>query len=159
MAERKRSRLVEMLVEEGAITETQIARAKGGIHTDCQVQSLISMGYISDLRVLGYAIKNTQIPYVMVLAYDIDPDVLALIPEDYCRMNCVLPIERIGRNLTVAMVDPLDEETIEEMNKMTAMSVKSALCSSRDFIDITRTVWLEKKKDKETASAKSGAKT
>ncbi len=147
-----------MLVEEGAITETQIARARGGIRTDCQVQSLISMGYISDLRVLGYAIKNTQIPYVMILVYDIDPDVLALIPEDYCRMKCVLPIERMGRNLTVAMVDPLDEETIGEISKMTALSIAPVLCSSRDFIDIMRTVWLEKKSEGAPPAASPGAK-
>ncbi len=143
MAERKRSKLVEILLSEGAVTPTQLDKAKAGIRTDCEVQSLIGMGVLSDLRVMGYLIKNLRIPYVMISNYNVNPEVLALLPEEYCCLKCVLPLEKLGVYLTLAMVDPLDEAVIEEVSDMTKLTVKPILCSAREFADVTRAVWKE----------------
>ncbi len=143
MAERKRSKLIEILLNEAAITEVQLNRAKGGIHTNCEVYSLISAGYISDIKVIGYVTKNTRVPYVILPAYEIDKEVLRIVPEEYCSVNCCLPVQKLVKDLTVAMVDPLDEQVIEELRDMTNMIVRPVLCSLRDFLDVMKSVWID----------------
>ena len=140
---RKRSKTIDILLQEAVITPTQVEKAQAGIRTDCQVQSLISMGHLSDLRVLEHIISHARVPYVVLPNYRVALDVLAIVPEDYCRMNCVLPLERIDKTLTLAMVDPLDEACIKDVSAMAGIAVMPVLCSARDFADVAITVWLE----------------
>lgn len=143
MAERKRSNLIQMLLNEGLITEAQLVRAKAGIHTNCEVYSLISSGYISDIRVASYVVKNARIPYVMLDAYDIKKEPLMIVLEEYCSLNCCLPLEKLGNDLTVAMIDPLDEQVIQELTNMTKMVIRPVLCSLRDFLNVMKIVWID----------------
>ena len=134
---------MEHLLQKGVITRTQLDKAKEGIRTDCEAYSLVSMGALSDLKLLGYVIDMEQVPYIVLPNYTISPEVLKLIPEEHCRLNCLLPLDKVESTLTVAMVDPLDDATRNEVEKMTELTVKAVLCSARDLVDVTRTVWLE----------------
>ncbi|MCD5397961.1 hypothetical protein LR003_03410 [candidate division NPL-UPA2 bacterium] len=140
---KKRSRLIEALCRDGTITETELEKARSGIRTNCDIYSLISRGYLSDIVALKRIIEIEPVPHVILQAYKVNADILRLIPEEYCLLSCILPLEKIGGNLTVAMVDPLDIEIIEEMAEMTGFAIRPVLCSRRDFIDVAKTIWLE----------------
>ena len=140
---KERSRLVEHLLKKGMVTRSQLDKAKEGIRTDCEAYSLVSMGVLSDLKLLGCAIDMEQVPYIVLPNYSVEPDVLKLIPEEHCRLNCMLPLDKVENILTLAMVDPLDDAARNKVEKMTGLTTKAVLCSARDFVDVTRTVWLE----------------
>ena len=154
MAERKRSRLIEMLLKDGTITEVQLNRAKGGIHTNCEVHSLIGAGYISDIKVVGYVVKNVRMPYVVPTGYEIEKEVLMMVPEEFCSLNCCLPLQKLEENLATAMVDPLDNQVIQDLSEMTKMVIRPVLCSLRDFLDAMKTVWIDIREE----AVKSGEK-
>ena len=136
---------MEHLLEKGVINRTQLDKAKEGIRTECEAYSLVSMGILSDLKLLGYVIDMEQVPYIVLPNYKISPEVLKLVPEKHCRLNCLLPLDKVESTLTVAMVDPLDDAARDEVEEMTGLAVKAVLCSARDLVDVTRTVWLEVK--------------
>ncbi len=158
MAERKRSELIEMFLKEGVITQVQLNKAKTGIHTNCEVYSLVSAGYISGMKVVALIMQNCKIPYVELTACDIPKEILKLVPEEYCSLNCCLPVEKTGDNFTVAMVDPLDEQVKEELAGMTKTVIRPVLCSNRDYLDTVKTVWIDiRKEEAENAEEKSRA--
>ena len=47
-----------------------------------------------------------------LLDYDIGPDVLSLVPKEICAKHRLLPLDKLGRILTGAMVDPLCNKTL-----------------------------------------------
>ena len=65
--------------------------------------------------------------------YDVPSDVTALVPKDFAREHEVLPLDRMGSLLTVAMVCPLDKATIRALEVLTGLRVKAVLCSPEDL--------------------------
>ena len=64
------------------------------------------------------------IPRLPLDAYKIDRAVLALVPERVAKHHCLLPVERMGSNLTVSMADPLDTKAIQGLEALTRCSIQ-----------------------------------
>ncbi|HOK08774.1 MAG TPA: DnaA/Hda family protein [Candidatus Hydrogenedens sp.] len=129
-------RLGELLLEERLITKEQLNQA-------LEIQSktgrflgkiLIEKGFI-DRDVLANCLsKQCRIPHIKLVEYDINSDVVKLIPEEVCRKRYLLPIDKLGRIVTVAMVDPLDTEALEEVKSHCPdLRIKPILCSWEDL--------------------------
>lgn len=143
MAEKERSHLIEMLLEQGVVSDVQLNRAKAGIHTSCEAYSLISAGFISEINLAAFAAKNIRVPFIELSVCEIEPDVLRLVPEEYCALNCCLPVFRTDNSVTAAMVDPLDGGVVRELAEMVCADIRPVLCSLRDFLDKMKSVWIE----------------
>jgi type IV pilus assembly protein PilB len=72
------------------------------------------------LATLGY-------PTIDPLHYRIDWNTLSLIPRDFATEYELLPIDRMGPLLTVAMTYPLDQRTIRWAQRITRLEVKPLL--------------------------------
>jgi chromosomal replication initiator protein len=59
-----------------------------------------------------------------------------LIPAKTCHEYKLLPIDKLGTLLTVAMVNPLDVEALESVKKKVKLCIKPILCSWADFTDL-----------------------
>lgn len=99
-------RLGQILVEQGALSEDDIAWALS--------------------HQLGY-------PYVFLTPEIVDAEAVRLLPEDFLRQRRVLPILKFGQEMTLAMVDPTDQRTIEEIVARTGLHVKRALALSSNI--------------------------
>jgi type IV pilus assembly protein PilB len=64
---------------------------------------------------------------------EIEKDVLSLVSEDMCRRIPFIPISRSGEFITVAMPDPTDVNTIEDIQFVTNMKLKPVLASKEDI--------------------------
>ncbi|MDO9026840.1 MAG: ATPase, T2SS/T4P/T4SS family, partial [bacterium] len=60
---------------------------------------------------------------------EIDPQVLKLIPADVAQKCQVIPVARQGRTLQVAMSNPADVFTLENIQFLTGMDVKPLVCA------------------------------
>ncbi|MCX8065139.1 MAG: DnaA/Hda family protein [Candidatus Hydrogenedentes bacterium] len=129
-------RLGEILLEDGLITLEQLAEAlkiqsETGKFLGC---ILIEKGYISKEAISSCLIKQCRVPHINPKEYDISNEVLRLIPEEVCRRRNLIPIDKLGRILTVAMVDPLDTEALEEVKTFCSdLRIKPILCSWEDL--------------------------
>ena len=47
-----------------------------------------------------------QIPWVSLYKYNIDPELIHSVPHSTVRQHRVVPLERIGNEITLGMVDP-----------------------------------------------------
>ena len=72
-------------------------------------------------------------PYLPLANYEIAPEVVATVPVDICRQYCLIPIDKIGRSLTLAMSNPLNVEALEDVEKITSCSVQTFISTSTEI--------------------------
>jgi len=130
------TRLGELLVEHGVISQKQCEEGllyqskHGGFFGQC----LVELGILSQDQVTCFLVKQLGIPFINLAGCEIDREILALIPQPMCLDHYLLPVDTLGRTLTVAMVNPLDLEAIEEIEKLhPEFRVQPILCVWEDF--------------------------
>lgn len=132
----KRKKLGEILLEEGLISEEQLENAllmqKGKNKKLGKV--LIEMGYITDMQVAETLTKQLSLQMVDCNKYTPSRDILSLIPKDIAESKVVLPLELRGKNLLIAMANPLDWETIEDLSFETGLKLSVAISSENNIL-------------------------
>ncbi len=74
-----------------------------------------------------------QLPLINLNLFRIDPSLLKLIPKETAERSLLLPISRLNDQLTIAMVDPMDMLTIDNIKAMTSMSVSVVLARPKEM--------------------------
>jgi hypothetical protein len=134
-------RLGEILVKESMITRDQLQkalefqRANGGELGNC----LTKMGFITDDDITGVLSRQYGVSSINLKDYEIDPNVIKLIPQDTAARYHVLPLSRVGSVLTIAMTDPTNVFAIDDIKFMTGFNVEPVVASEAAIGDaITR---------------------
>ncbi len=130
-----------LLLETGTISAEQLDKAKekqaseGGFLG----QILVDMHCIEDDSLTSFLAKHCRIPHLSLLDYLIDETMLKLVPKEICLKYCLLPIDRLGRNLTIAMVNPLDAKALEAVQQACPDSrIKPILCAYSHYQVVSR---------------------
>jgi type IV pilus assembly protein PilB len=124
-------RLGEILVKESLITQDQLQkalefqRANGGKLGTC----LTKMGYITDDDITGVLSRQYGVPSINLKYYEIDPNVIRLIPQDTALRYQVVPLSRVGSVLTIAMTDPTNVFAMDDVKFMTGFNVEPVVAS------------------------------
>ena len=74
-----------------------------------------------------------QLPLINLNLFRIDPSLLKLIPKETAEKNLLIPISRLNDQLTIAMVDPLDMLTVDNIKAMTSLSVSIVLARPKEM--------------------------
>src|SRR5216110_3206062 len=134
-------RLGEILVKESLITQDQLQkalefqRANGGKLGSC----LTKMGFITDDDITGVLSRQYGVPSINLKYYEIDPNVIKLIPQDTASRYQVIPLSRVGSVLTIAITDPTNVFAMDDIKFMTGFNVEPVVASEAAIGDaITR---------------------
>ncbi len=76
------------------------------------------------------------VPFIDLTTFKLDSEVLQLFPEEFLRKNKLVPLFRSGNTLAIAMVDPGDIFTIDEVRRMTGMEVEPMVCREIDLYQV-----------------------
>lgn len=131
----QRLRIGEMLLAEGLLTQGQLEEAlamqkRGGGRI---VENLIALGYLDPRIFAKFLSKQPGMASINLLNYSIPQDIIKLIPAELALRHEVLPIDRLGRDLTVGMACPLDKATLDKLQEVTGLRVKPFLVSMGDI--------------------------
>ncbi|HEY2118811.1 MAG TPA: type IV-A pilus assembly ATPase PilB [Candidatus Acidoferrum sp.] len=124
-------RLGEILIKESLITQDQLdkalefQRSNGGKLGSC----LTKMGYITDDDITGVLSRQYGVPSINLKYYEIDPNVIKLIPQDTALRYQVIPLSRVGSVLTIAMTDPTNVFAMDDIKFMTGFNVEPVVAS------------------------------
>lgn len=136
-----RAQLGEMLVQEGIVSEGQLNEAlkyqqdKGGFLGN----ALIALKLIDQNALVSFLVKQCKIPHISLLDYGVNEDLFQLVPKELCLKHLILPIDRLGRILTVAMVNPFDAEALETVRSSCPdLKIKPILCDYNHFDQVAR---------------------
>lgn len=153
------SGLPELLLAEGKVTEAQLQAAMvKQIETGAFIgEILIADGVLDQDSLISFLAKHCKIPHLSLLDYLIDKEIVKILPEEICLRFRLVPIDKLGKNLTVAMVNPLDSEALEQVRAhCPELRIKPILCASNHFeIVIKRLFNIEDKGGPASLSASS----
>jgi hypothetical protein len=127
--------LGEILLERGLITKENLDQAlrvqSGGLRRVGYL--LVKMKFISDVQLLDAISTQLGIPIVQVES-EIRPEVRGLLPRHLCRRFTVLPLALEEHNVVrLAMVDPLDDVAIREVENFTGLAVRPVLANVHEI--------------------------
>jgi type IV pilus assembly protein PilB len=88
---------------------------------------LIEMNFVSDEDVFNWLTTFTNVPVESLLATKVDSKAAKLLPYKYTVEKAVIPYRIAGNDLFVAMSNPLDVLTVDEMRRMTGMNIRPSL--------------------------------
>lgn len=116
----------EILVKQGLLKPEQLAQAldeqkKAGSKF---TQVLVSLGFLKDNQILRAMEKHYGIPGVEVGSFEIDSEVLQLIPKEMCEKHNLIPIQKAGQTLVVAFTDPSNIMIREDLRFLTRMKIQ-----------------------------------
>ncbi len=129
--------LGEKLVDSGLISPAQLQLAlreqkrKGGFLGE----TLESLGFVSAEAISRLLANETQTEFVDVLQAVVEPDVLALVPREVAVQYHLLPLNREGRTLTVAMADTFDVVAIDAVEKLTNLTLDVLAAPQQAIMD------------------------
>ncbi len=130
-------RLGELLVKRNFITPEQLKKAqeeqklRGG-----RLESnLVRLGYIKEDELLSFLSAQYRVPSVKLSKIEINPNVIKLIPPSVSKKYFIIPINRIGPKLTLAMADPSNIVVIDEIKFMTGFNVEPVVASETEIVD------------------------
>ncbi len=127
--------LGELLIERKIITPEQLQKAldfqkvNGGLIGEILVQ----LGYSKEEDIAQVLTAQYGFPYLPLTNYDIDIDVAKIVPEQVARQYCLIPIDKIGNNLTVAMSNPLNAQAIEDVEMISKCVVQAFVSTTTDI--------------------------
>jgi type IV pilus assembly protein PilB len=132
-----RKKLGEVLLEAGLINSSQLENAlllqKGKNKRLGKI--LVELGYATDEQVSEAISKQLSIPLVNCAGYEITKDLLALVPKETAERKIVFPLELKDKKLTLAMANPLDWQTIDDLAFSTGLKISEAVSSEASIMN------------------------
>jgi type IV pilus assembly protein PilB len=130
-------RVGELLVKRNFITLDQLKKAieetkfKGGrLETN-----LVKLGFVKEDDLLSFLSAQYRVPSVKLSKIEINPNVIKLVPASKAKDHLIIPVQRVGPKLTLAMTDPSNIVVIDEIKFMTGFNVEPVVASEAEIID------------------------
>ena len=120
------AKLGEILVRENLISPQHLREALDyqREHGGRLGYNLVKLGLVSDDMITAVLSRQYGIPSVNLELFQIDEQVLHLIPQEVAQKYSVLPLSRVGASLTLAMVDPTNVFAMDDVKFMTGLNVE-----------------------------------
>jgi type IV pilus assembly protein PilB len=127
--------LGEILVERGVISRAQLEEVlvfqkRNGILFG---EALVLMNLCTEEDVVQALTSQYGFPYLPLANYEIAPEVVATVSVKLCKQYCLVPIDKIGRSLTLAMANPLNVLASEDVEKFTGCTVQAFVSTATEI--------------------------
>ena len=129
------TKIGEMLLKGNLITQDQLRSAlEVQKKTRERIGSvLVKTGTIKESELLSFLGRQFNIPVVDLSKYEINPEVVRLLPEEMVQKNMALPINRVGAKLIVAVADPSNMAILDAIGFKTGYAVELVMASEKDI--------------------------
>jgi type IV pilus assembly protein PilB len=129
----------KLLVEGGFVTEEQLSlliRDHGVIGGTAALGNLlVQRGMVDDEDFSQLYARSVSLPYVRLDNFDVEAEVIDLIPVDIARQYVLMPLMFCDKKLVVAMHDPLDQSVPALLGFFSGKTVLEMVVSSRTDIE------------------------
>ena len=127
----------EIAIKGNLITSQQYQQAVGEqkVKGGSLGANLIRMGMVKEDDLLSLLSRYYKVPSVKITQMQIDRKVIQLVPASMAKKHLIIPINRVGAKLTIAMADPNNFLAIDEIKFITSFNVEAVVASDYDIID------------------------
>jgi len=121
-------RLDDLLLENKLLTDAQLSEARtAALATGRLDHAVVDLGFASETDVLKLLGDSMGMDVVSVQDAEVDDDVLKLVPPKTVFRQQVFPLERENGSLRVAINNPFDLATLDEISDRTGLHVEPVL--------------------------------
>jgi type IV pilus assembly protein PilB len=131
----RKKRLGEILLEAGLLSETQLTQALAD-HKKNNLklgQYLVRKGIVSELDIVDQIARQLNVKKFSPAEFPLDMKLAGLIPLETANRYQVIPLKKSGFLLTIAMIDPMDINAMDEVEVVTNLEVEVVICTEQDF--------------------------
>ena len=124
-------RLGELLSRAGLITQDQLKEALQ-IQKDTGSklgETLIKLAFVTEEDITECLSQQFGVPSINLAHFEIDSGVIKLIPADVARKYNILPVNKTGATITIAMADPTNVFAMDDIKFMTGYNVEPVVAS------------------------------
>jgi len=125
-------RLGELLIKANLISQDQLKEAlksqkdTGGGKLG---ETLIRLNFVTEEDITECLSQQFGVPSINLAHFEIDPSVIKLIPADVARKYNILPVNKTGATITIAMADPTNVFAMDDIKFMTGYNVEPVVAS------------------------------
>jgi type IV pilus assembly protein PilB len=151
------SRLGDILIKEDIITLDQLKNAiEEQRRTGKRLgEALLNLGYINEYQLVEFLSKQFGVPAVNLDEFEISLDVIKTVPRETALKYNLIPINKTGSTLVLAMSDPSNIFAVDDLKFATGNNIEVVVASERaikkaiDFYYGTEGEWKNKNKAQE----------
>ena len=119
-------RIGELLVQNNLLSADQLKQAKeqsrsSGTRLGLQITKL---GFIDEAELAEVLSNQYGVPAISLDEFEIDSEVIKLIPEDVASKHTIVPVNRAGSTLIIATADPSNIFSIDDVKFLTGYNVE-----------------------------------
>lgn len=138
-----RKRLGEMLIESGLMTDEALRKAladqKGsGLRLG---DFLIEKEIVPEEKIIDLLSSQLQIQKLDTSDFEISPELSTLINNDLATKYRLVPLRKNDFVLTVAMVDPMDIQALDALEKICDIEIEPLICSKSQLSLLTNGIY------------------
>src|SRR5205823_1092666 len=139
-------RLGELLVRENLISVQQLRKAQEEQqkHGTRIGTALIKTGAIEESKLTDFLSKQYGVPAINLKDFDIDPEIIKLVPKDVAEKHLVIPVNRAGPSLIVAMCDPSNIYAVDDLKFLTSYNIEPVVASEPSVREAIERYYAEK---------------
>lgn len=142
--------LTEVLLDQGLITpekneEIKLRQLKTG---ETEEEVIKALRIVSDVDFIKAKAVFLKVPFVDLETIGFSPEALTLVPESVAQKYKIVPynLDTKNKTLAVAMVNPLDLETIEFLEKKTNLKIAVAIASEKQIVSFVKEKYIRERK-------------
>ena len=130
----------QMLIKDGLISPEQLDSAlneqKNSGEFICA--ALVRLRFASEDKILSTLSRQLNIPYVRLASSVIEPQVIQKVPAKFASHYKIIPVDFKNELLTIAMADPLDVRTLDDIRLLLNTEAKPVLSSESAILEAIR---------------------
>ena len=126
-----KKKIGEILRAKGVVTEEQVQKALDYQRANqCKIgEALVRLGHCSQEHVTRALATHFQLPFANLSKHTIPKELLDRVPKDVALEHKIVPVAQKGRKLIIAMSDPLDFFTLDNLRFILGTEVDCALAT------------------------------
>ncbi len=139
-------RLGELLVRENLISVQQLRKAQEEQQkTGTRIgTALIKVGAIEETKLTDFLSKQYGVPSINLKDFEVEPEIIKLVPKDVAEKHLVVPVNRAGSALIVAMCDPSNIYAVDDLKFLTGYNIEAVVASEPAIREAIERYYAEK---------------
>jgi type IV pilus assembly protein PilB len=131
-----RKRIGDLLVEQGYITQEQLANGLTQQKTMAMPlgKCLVKLGYIEETKLLDVLAAQLDLQHINLENFKFNPSVTRVISEEMARSYKTIPLYENNGVLTVAMVDPTNLRSLDHIKFKTGKDVEPVIATEAEIL-------------------------
>jgi MSHA biogenesis protein MshE len=136
MARPEKVRLGEILVQQKLLSEEQLGLALAEQKRSGRKlgRVFIDSGYVTEEQIAGALARQLNIPYINLKFYNINPELVRLLPETQARRFRALVLEQRDSGMLVGISDPTDLFAYDEIARIVRQNIELAVVNETEVL-------------------------